>query len=324
MAAKILLFLIALTGLAGCRTAGPHTPDQYGTGQQFSANQEEAPWAKQILFIGNSLTFYNDMPATLQKMLNAGNDMFVVYQSTFADRSLTDHARWIGEGRSNMIWPAGREDLAGEVTADVLTDKQWDLVVLQDATLNILIPGLRSSVFNPAVMQLDSMIRTTGAQTLLFQSYPLGTYPARYCIDGSLMSMMAGPNETCSPRFEDSFEEMMVLRRTFRDISHAINADIVPVGDAFEITSFRYPDIPLYVDRYDQHPSAQGSYLIACLFYNHITGKRSAGLEEYGGIPVKDAMRLQKVADSFYHRKQFVRFFNRLLNPGGYMLRSRS
>lgn len=317
MAAKILLFLIVLTGLAGCRAGGPRMPSQYGTGHHYSDNQEDTPWAKQMLFIGNSLTFYNDMPATLQKMLNAGNDMFVVYQSTFADRSLIDHVRWIDEGRSNMIWPAGREDLAGEVPADVLTDKQWDLVVLQDATLNILVPGLRSTVFKPAVMQLDSMIRSAGAQTLLFQSYPLGIYPSRYCIDISLMSMMAGPNEACSPRFEESFEEMMVLRRTFRDISHAINADVVPVGDAFEITSFRHPDIPLYVDRYDQHPSAQGSYLIACLFYNLITGKRSAGLEEYGGIPVKDAMRLQKVADSFYHRNQFVRFFNRLLNSVG-------
>ena len=299
---KALLF-VALVSLCACVAQGPGLPD-------------EVPWARQILLVGNSLTFYNNMPATLQQLLNAGNDRFVVYQSTFADRSLADHVRWIEERKSNMIWPAGREDLAHEVSADVLTDKQWDIVILQDATLNILIPGLRTTVFEPAVVTLAGLARSGGAQTLLFQPYPLGIYPARYCTDITLTGGMTEGNEACTPEFEKSFEELMVLRRVLRNISSDIDAGVVPAGEAFERTAFRHPEIPLYYDKWDQHPSPHGSYLIACLYYNHITGKRSEGLPVYGTLSEKDALKLQKVADSFYHPNQFVRFINRLFLQG--------
>lgn len=44
-----------------------------------------------VLFIGNSLTYFHDMPKMLQAMLNETDQNFKIYQSTFPGMSLANH-----------------------------------------------------------------------------------------------------------------------------------------------------------------------------------------------------------------------------------------
>ena len=44
-----------------------------------------------VLFIGNSLTYYNDMPQILQKIFKTQNLNFKISQSTYPGISLTQH-----------------------------------------------------------------------------------------------------------------------------------------------------------------------------------------------------------------------------------------
>ena len=52
-----------------------------------------------VLFIGNSLTYYHDMPATVQKMMNETNLYFNSEQSTFPGMSLDGHMNNIIESQ---------------------------------------------------------------------------------------------------------------------------------------------------------------------------------------------------------------------------------
>lgn len=44
-----------------------------------------------VLFIGNSLTYYNSMPEMLKEMLADGGDLVNIEQSTFPGMSLSAH-----------------------------------------------------------------------------------------------------------------------------------------------------------------------------------------------------------------------------------------
>lgn len=46
---------------------------------------------KEVLFIGNSLTYYHDMPVMLQAMLNEKDIRINIHQSTFPGVSLSAH-----------------------------------------------------------------------------------------------------------------------------------------------------------------------------------------------------------------------------------------
>lgn len=90
----ILLFLI----FVGCRS-----------------KQIENQQKTNVLFIGNSLTYYHDMPKTLQAMLNENNSKFNIEQSAFAGMTLNAHLEdIITESKGDDIYT--REKEAGELT----------------------------------------------------------------------------------------------------------------------------------------------------------------------------------------------------------------
>ena len=53
--------------------------------------QNETAEKINVLFIGNSLTYFHDMPQTVQKMLNETDPNIKVEQSTFPGQSLPGH-----------------------------------------------------------------------------------------------------------------------------------------------------------------------------------------------------------------------------------------
>ena len=88
-----------------------------------------------------------------------------------------------------------------------------------------------------------------------------------------------------------------------------VNAQIVPVGLAWERARQLRPNFPLY-DPDGSHPSPLGTYLTACVFYGVLTGQTPVGLpnrllskDQFGEKlyltiqSAEDALFCQKVAD---------------------------
>ena len=110
-----------------------------------------APILLRILFIGNSLTAANDLPAVLEALARAEGAVRVEARAVaFADHSLEDH------------WKRGdaRRAIAGE---------RWDVVVLQQGP-SALPESQR--LLRQYTKRFDAEIRKAGARTALYMVWP--------------------------------------------------------------------------------------------------------------------------------------------------------
>jgi hypothetical protein len=105
-----------------------------------------------VLFIGDSYTYVNDLPAT------------------FADLAWS-----AGYRVDTETLATGGETLAGHVadpaTAQAITSQAWNTVVLQDQSESPANPTSQQSEMYPAVTQLVSMIHDADAEPMLFLTW---------------------------------------------------------------------------------------------------------------------------------------------------------
>jgi len=232
---------------------------------------------KEVLFIGNSLTYYHDMPVMLQKMLNEIDVKITVQQSTFPGVSLSDHLRQ-------------------NVTLERLNQK-WDFVILQEATVRMLIPEVRENS-ELSILKFDSLIKQNKGQTILYQSYPISIYPKKYCYPSILINKVVPEESYCSIELNNSTEEFDIIQSSFVSISNKIKGKIAPVGACFELCKKKYPELTLFESLTDTHPSTLGSYLIACVFFKHLTGKSVKSIKYSAGLNLQDVEKIKEIVDS--------------------------
>lgn len=237
------------------------------------------PRPKEVLFIGNSLTYYHDMPLTLQAMLNEKDIKVNIYQSSFPGVSLSDH----------LIKP---ETLAK------LNSQNWDYVVLQEATVRVLIDEVREYNFGPSILRLDSLIKLKKGQTILYQAYPISIYPKKYCYPSFLIKPEIPEVEYCSDSIRNSAEEFELIQTSFNEASKTIQGKVAPIGQYFEFCKKKYPELSLFESKEDTHPSVLGSYLIACVFYKTLTGEKTTDVKYSGTVTELDKGKINEIVDS--------------------------
>jgi hypothetical protein len=87
------------------------------------------------------------------------------------------------------------------------------------------------------------------------------------------------------------------LRQSYLEMGQLNNAEVSPVGVAWQHIRETYPSMGLY--SFDgSHPNVYGSYLAACTFYSCIFGKSPVGGAFPPAIPADTASILQQIA---YH-----------------------
>jgi hypothetical protein len=113
--------------------------------------QPLAAGGRHVLFIGNSLTYANDLPATIAAIADAGGDTLRVRMVAEANMGLIDHAL----GQSDAI--------------AVVKSQHWDFVVLQQGPTP---RGLCRDTLILATKLLDPLVRSAGGRTALFMTWP--------------------------------------------------------------------------------------------------------------------------------------------------------
>jgi hypothetical protein len=109
-----------------------------------------APGGHHVLFIGNSLTYVNDLPATLAYLASLVGDTIRTETVAFPDYALQDH---VAEGT------AAREIAAGG----------WEYVVLQQGPSSV--EANRQNLITYTRL-FDAQIRAHGARTALYMVWP--------------------------------------------------------------------------------------------------------------------------------------------------------
>lgn len=212
-----------------------------------------------ILFIGNSLTYSNDLPGMLVELASAKGRTLEVDSWTPGGVSLRDHAN-------------------NSHTYIKINEKQWDYVILQSDditafsdmyyieinTINKLLTGIRSNcskskVIYQMIFGLENGVTIQGEGTYTYEEYINKIYA------GTLY------------------------------IANHLNLQVAPVGWAWKQAIEKNPNIDLFAGD-GAHPALRGSYIGACVFYATIFGEVLTENSYLSTLSSQEAFYLQSLA----------------------------
>ncbi len=220
---------------------------------------------KSVLFIGNSHTYFNDLPGLFEGLATAGYHGVHIRESTVGGARLEDHTKF-------------------SQTHDLIIERDWDHVVLQEHSLYPVIEYWRENSFYPSARELDALITGTDSHTTFFMTWGWEDAEGPYCVF-----------EHCSPKFDGFLDMNSYMFAAYSAIAFELDALLVPAGRAWAAAISVDPTLPLWnADGY--HPSLEGSYLAACLFYARLFEESPIGLEFFGGLEPARALFYQQIA----------------------------
>jgi hypothetical protein len=229
-----------------------------------------------ILFFGNSLIFYNDMPTIFRELATAAGEDVTVESVT--------------KGSATMSHFASETDPLGIRAREILASRRWDYVIIE--------PSRRITPFEDTVMAaetaaahtLKALAEEAGAKVLLYAVWGNRNGIVRECVAEAPPHM---PIVADHPYAREDHE--LFLRQVSHRISDELGgATVIEAGKTFEALLARDESIELYHTDL-RHPSPAGSYLVACVIYATIFGKPSAGIPYTYDLPCADT--LQRIAD---------------------------
>lgn len=204
-----------------------------------------------VLFIGNSYTYVNNLPDLVSQMYAGSGDSFEYTMSAPGGCTFQQHCT---------------------VSLPYIQQGGWDYVVLQEQSQ---LPSFPESQFMqesyPYAQQLCSLVRqySPDAKIVFYMTWgrkngdpqngqyypPLNTYEGMDSLLYARYMMMAEDNHTC----------------------------VSPVGAVWHYIRDYYPDLELYQSD-DSHPSYFGSYVAACSFYTTFTGQNPLNISWNGSL----------------------------------------
>ena len=110
-----------------------------------------------VLFVGNSYTYFNDLPAMLRTLAGAGRDSIVVHVASVTEGGASLRTHW------------------NDRTIARIRERAWDYVVLQEQSLT---PIERRPQFVDYGRRFAAEIRSAGAQVVLYLTWAREQRPA--------------------------------------------------------------------------------------------------------------------------------------------------
>ena len=191
---------------------------------------------KEALFIGNSYTYVNNLPELINQIaISKGNSLFYETHTP---------------GGSTLIQHASNSEVQS-----LLNSTTWDYVILQEQSQNpSFSPSQVASEVYPYAESLCENIREANpcAEPVFFMTWGRENGDSQNCAFYPPICTYEGMQD----RLTESYTEMAENNESL----------LAPVGIAWKNIRELYPEINLYSSD-GSHPSIQGSYLAACVFY---------------------------------------------------------
>jgi hypothetical protein len=212
-----------------------------------------------VLFIGNSYTDVNDLPSIFKALSESGGKNVYAEMQAPGGYTLENHLNRIS-------------------TIDAIKRGIWNFVVLQEQSQTPVIEYLRNNSMYPSAVKLDSIIKlyNPNAVTVFYMTWGRKN-GGQQCIDTS-----------CSPVFINYFHMQDSLKSSYTKISNLLSALLSPAGEAWRTAILLKPYVNLW-ELDESHPTLDGSYLTACVFYAKIFNQSPAGLNYNAGLPDSSA-----------------------------------
>ena len=259
----ILSVLLCLSCFCGCQTAqleAPETPTQPSTSTLPNRGRLS------VLFIGNSYTYYHDMPTQIfdQIARAAGYEPNVI-SVTCGGYSLEQHA--------------DPQNTYGLKVASYLLPKNinmFDFVVMQEQSQR---PAYNNRApFYDAVRTISAKAQAINAKPILYSTWGRRS-------DSKDLKSMGLTNESMTWR----------LAAGYTAIGEELNIPVGHVGLAFYEVYTGNSGIELYDDD-ATHPSYAGSYLAAMTLFSKMTGIDPTTVDFVGELTEAEAAVLKQAA----------------------------
>ncbi|MEI6122442.1 MAG: DUF4886 domain-containing protein [Bacteroidota bacterium] len=219
-----------------------------------------------VLFIGNSYTYVNDLPGLITQLALSKGDTLVHDENTMGGSTLQVHS-------------------TNATTLGKINAKPWDFVVLQEQSqLPAFPPSQVATEVYPYADSLNKYIKKNDSctQTIFFMTWGRKNGDASNC---------ASYPPICT------YEGMQAsIRSTYLQMSQTLHAAVAPVGVAWKKVRNEGDSIELY-NADESHPSLAGSYLAACTFYASMFHKSPLGGAYPAGLNPATALHLQQYAN---------------------------
>ncbi len=204
----------------------------------FAFLQKTAAQSKKILFIGNSFTYYPSVVAVTPEMpINLNGIAQGINPADALSYTLGDHAI------------QGGQTLEGHYNDGIALSKiqqgGWAYVVLQEQSLR---PYEDTTRYFKYVRLFDAAIKAAGAKTVIYMTWA----------------------------YKNDWYKFSTYVTNFELIAKEINAIVVPCGKAWEKAIANKPGFNLY-NNDNVHPSTEGTYLNACVFFATLSGRNPEG-----------------------------------------------
>lgn len=218
--------------------------------------------SKRVLFLGNSYTFYNNLPQLLADVATSMGDTVVFDSNTPGGSSFETHS-------------------TNNTSINKIMAGYWDYVVLQEQSQRTSLPisFVEQNVF-PYASQLDAMINLYNpcAETIFYMTWGRKNGDASNCGVWPPVCTYQGMDSLIYERY-----------LTLADTNDAV---LSPVGAVWKYIRTNYPGIELY-DADESHPSPAGSFAAACSFYTVIFQKNPLDIPFNFSLSANDAANIK-------------------------------
>ncbi len=227
-----------------------------------------------VLFIGNSYTYYHNMPQIVTGIAASMGNVLVTDQSTVGGYTLRQHT---ANTTTLSKITQGTPDYNNQKARS-----SWDYVVIQEHSQLPSNPREKvSREVEPYVSTLDSTIHTHNptAQLIFYQTWGRKNGDSARCADW---------NAVCTYEGMDS-----LTATTYRDLAQKHAGLLAPVGAVWKYLREHHPTLELY-SADESHPSEAGSYAAACCFYTVLFNKNPADIPYNYTLNSTDATRIRE------------------------------
>ena len=221
-------------------------------------------WTQEkVLFVGNSLTYYNDMPTLFEGIANSKGYRVEVDSYTIGGTGLA-------EMRSSS-------ELIG-----IIRSQSWDKVVLQPGTGESSGGSISTDSTAAVCRRIIEMVRAINPT-------------AKVCIYE--ISNGVTPGEGAGDYDYYLYTQQRILD-TVTQIARLAEVPLAPAGECFREHYSTHRDLLLHSTFNDIHPNLAGSYLVACAIYETLYETPVVPCDYYGGLDTAVAEYLQQIADT--------------------------
>ena len=227
---------------------------------------------KNVLFLGNSYTFYNNLPKLVQDIALSAGDSIHVESLTPGGRRISQHAT------DPMVF-------------DLLRQGSWDYVIIQCQSQEPSFPdGQVATEVLPYAEALCDSIRAHNpcAVPMFYMTWGRKNGDASNCTNWP---------PVCTYEGMDS-----ILHANYLKMGKQNDGEVAAVGAAWRYLRSHSPSIELYTGD-GSHPSLNGSFAAAYAFYSTIFRKSPYTPDFQGGLSQTTFDSIRKAVDEAVFKK---------------------